>query len=73
MVPVFPPQVVLVYNSSEEHLMPVPGAAVHWLDGNKPLDVPVCGFKNDNPKCLTSQWMIGPNTGPNAAIQTLEQ
>ncbi|XP_015246773.1 PREDICTED: atrial natriuretic peptide receptor 1-like, partial [Cyprinodon variegatus] len=51
-------QVVLVYNSSEEHLMPVPGAAVHWLDGNKPLDVPVCGFKNDNPKCLTKTITI---------------
>lgn len=49
-------QTVLVYNSAEEHLTVVPGTTVHWLGGECPPDVPVCGFKNDNPACLTSQW-----------------
>uniref|UniRef100_A0A674PI81 Guanylate cyclase n=1 Tax=Takifugu rubripes TaxID=31033 RepID=A0A674PI81_TAKRU len=34
---------------AEEHLTVVPGTTVHWLGGNCPPDVPVCGFKNDNP------------------------
>uniref|UniRef100_A0A3Q1JDN1 Guanylate cyclase n=1 Tax=Anabas testudineus TaxID=64144 RepID=A0A3Q1JDN1_ANATE len=49
-------QIVLVYNSSEEQLTAVPGTDLHWLGGVRPPDVPVCGFKNDNPICLASQW-----------------
>lgn len=49
-------QIVLVYNSSEEQLTAIPGTALHWLGGVRPPDVPVCGFKNDNPICLASQW-----------------
>lgn len=48
-------QIVLVYNSSEEQLNATAGAALHWPGGVVPPDVPVCGFKNDNPACLTSQ------------------
>uniref|UniRef100_A0A671W5S0 Guanylate cyclase n=1 Tax=Sparus aurata TaxID=8175 RepID=A0A671W5S0_SPAAU len=50
-------QVILVYNSSEEQLTAIPGTALHWLGGVRPPDVPVCGFKNDNPICLASQRM----------------
>uniref|UniRef100_A0A7N8XCJ7 Guanylate cyclase n=1 Tax=Mastacembelus armatus TaxID=205130 RepID=A0A7N8XCJ7_9TELE len=42
--------------SLEEQLTAVPGTALHWLGGVCPPDVPVCGFKNDNPICLASQW-----------------
>lgn len=51
-------QMVLVYNSSEEHLTEVRGAALHWLGGTVPLDIPFCGLKNDNPKCLTKTITI---------------
>uniref|UniRef100_A0A7N9ATK5 Guanylate cyclase n=1 Tax=Mastacembelus armatus TaxID=205130 RepID=A0A7N9ATK5_9TELE len=40
----------------QEQLTAVPGTALHWLGGVCPPDVPVCGFKNDNPICLASQW-----------------
>ncbi|MEQ2169354.1 hypothetical protein GOODEAATRI_024374 [Goodea atripinnis] len=63
----------LVYNSSEEKLTAVPGTSLHWPGGSIPLDVPFCGLKNDNPKCLTSQWIIGPNMGPNSVIQNVDQ
>ncbi|XP_068180916.1 atrial natriuretic peptide receptor 1-like isoform X2 [Antennarius striatus] len=46
-------QMVLVYNSSEEWLTAIPGASLRWLGGICPPDVPVCGFKNENPACLT--------------------
>uniref|UniRef100_A0A8D0D6P9 Guanylate cyclase n=1 Tax=Sander lucioperca TaxID=283035 RepID=A0A8D0D6P9_SANLU len=49
-------KIVLVYNSSEEQLTAIPGTTLQWLGGVRPRDVPVCGFKNDNPACLTSQW-----------------
>uniref|UniRef100_A0A8C4DTD9 Guanylate cyclase n=1 Tax=Dicentrarchus labrax TaxID=13489 RepID=A0A8C4DTD9_DICLA len=49
-------QIVLVYNSSEEQLTALPGTTLHWLGGVCPPDVPICGFKNDNPICLASQW-----------------
>lgn len=45
-------QIVMVFNSSEEQLTTVPGTQLHWLSGTWPQDVPVCGFKNDNPLCL---------------------
>uniref|UniRef100_A0A673A1S2 Guanylate cyclase n=1 Tax=Sphaeramia orbicularis TaxID=375764 RepID=A0A673A1S2_9TELE len=49
--------IVMVFNSSEEQLTAVPGTSVHWLGGVCPPDIPVCGFKNDNPICLASQRM----------------
>ncbi|XP_034729528.1 atrial natriuretic peptide receptor 2-like [Etheostoma cragini] len=51
-------QIVLVYNSSEEQLTAIPGTTLQWLGGVPPLDVPVCGFKNDNPACLTKTVTI---------------
>ncbi|XP_072249554.1 atrial natriuretic peptide receptor 1-like [Leuresthes tenuis] len=51
-------QIVMEYNSSEEQLTAVPGTALHWLGGAPPVDVPVCGFKNDNPVCLTKTITI---------------
>uniref|UniRef100_A0A7N8WQ17 Guanylate cyclase n=1 Tax=Mastacembelus armatus TaxID=205130 RepID=A0A7N8WQ17_9TELE len=51
-------QVVMVYNSLEEQLTAVPGTALHWLGGVCPPDVPVCGFKNDNPICLAKTFTI---------------
>uniref|UniRef100_A0A7N6A0H3 Atrial natriuretic peptide receptor 1 n=1 Tax=Anabas testudineus TaxID=64144 RepID=A0A7N6A0H3_ANATE len=51
-------QIVLVYNSSEEQLTAVPGTDLHWLGGVRPPDVPVCGFKNDNPICLAKTITI---------------
>ncbi|KAM6910548.1 atrial natriuretic peptide receptor 1-like [Xenentodon cancila] len=51
-------QMVLVYNSFEEQLTAVPGTSLHWLGGACPPDVPFCGFKNDNPICLTKTITI---------------
>ncbi|XP_060889362.1 atrial natriuretic peptide receptor 1-like [Labrus mixtus] len=51
-------QIVLVYNSSEEQLTAIPGTSLHWLGGVCPPDVPVCGFKNDNPICLAKTITI---------------
>ncbi|XP_075937386.1 atrial natriuretic peptide receptor 1-like [Anarhichas minor] len=51
-------QIVLVYNSSEEQLTATPGTTLHWPGGVIPPDVPVCGFKNDNPVCLTKTVTI---------------
>ncbi|KAM4736450.1 LOW QUALITY PROTEIN: atrial natriuretic peptide receptor 1-like [Anableps anableps] len=51
-------QVVRTYRSSEEKLEEVSGAVLFWLGGTKPLDIPFCGLKNDNPKCLTKTITI---------------
>ncbi|KAK5861662.1 hypothetical protein PBY51_017120 [Eleginops maclovinus] len=51
-------QIVLMYNSSEEQLTAKPGTTLHWRGGVCPLDVPVCGFKNDNPVCATKTVTI---------------
>ncbi|XP_061885774.1 atrial natriuretic peptide receptor 1 [Entelurus aequoreus] len=51
-------QMVLVYNSLEEQLTAIPGTSLHWLGGVCPPDIPVCGFKNDNPVCLTKTITI---------------
>ncbi|XP_041843652.1 atrial natriuretic peptide receptor 1-like isoform X2 [Melanotaenia boesemani] len=51
-------QIALVYNSSEEQLTEVPGTTLYWLSGAPPPDVPVCGFKNENPVCLTKTITI---------------
>lgn len=48
-------QVVSVYNSSLKQMIPEPGMKVHWLKGVPPPDIPVCGFKYDNPSCLASK------------------
>uniref|UniRef100_A0A8C4DR91 Guanylate cyclase n=1 Tax=Dicentrarchus labrax TaxID=13489 RepID=A0A8C4DR91_DICLA len=44
------------HGCSEEQLTALPGTTLHWLGGVCPPDVPICGFKNDNPICLASQW-----------------
>uniref|UniRef100_A0A8D3DDY7 Guanylate cyclase n=1 Tax=Scophthalmus maximus TaxID=52904 RepID=A0A8D3DDY7_SCOMX len=51
-------QIVLVYNSSEEQLTVIPGTTLHWPGGARPPDVPVCGFKNENPVCVASQGFL---------------
>uniref|UniRef100_A0A8C8G4D3 Guanylate cyclase n=1 Tax=Oncorhynchus tshawytscha TaxID=74940 RepID=A0A8C8G4D3_ONCTS len=48
-------QIVLVYNGSQKKLRALPGMDIQWPGGAAPLDVPVCGFKNDNPACLARQ------------------
>ncbi|XP_029592867.1 atrial natriuretic peptide receptor 1 isoform X1 [Salmo trutta] len=45
-------QIVSVYNGSQKKLRALPGMDIQWPGGAAPLDVPVCGFKNDNPACL---------------------
>ncbi|KAK1896237.1 Atrial natriuretic peptide receptor 1 [Dissostichus eleginoides] len=50
--------IVLVYNSSEEQLSANPGTTLHWLGGVRPRDVPFCGFKNENPVCVTKTVTI---------------
>uniref|UniRef100_A0A669CJG0 Guanylate cyclase n=1 Tax=Oreochromis niloticus TaxID=8128 RepID=A0A669CJG0_ORENI len=49
-------QIAMVYSTTEEHLTAVPGTHLHWLGGAPPPDFPVCGFKNDIPVCLASQY-----------------
>ncbi|XP_028280834.1 atrial natriuretic peptide receptor 1-like [Parambassis ranga] len=51
-------QIVMVYNSSEERLTAIPGTSLQWPGGVRPPDVPVCGFKNDNPTCLAKTITI---------------
>ncbi|XP_035463429.2 atrial natriuretic peptide receptor 1-like isoform X2 [Scophthalmus maximus] len=51
-------QIVLVYNSSEEQLTVIPGTTLHWPGGARPPDVPVCGFKNENPVCVAKTITI---------------
>ncbi|XP_072226722.1 atrial natriuretic peptide receptor 1 isoform X1 [Leuresthes tenuis] len=46
-------QVVCVYNSSTKQLVLQKGLNFQWPGGSPPQDVPKCGFKNDNPACLT--------------------
>uniref|UniRef100_A0A4W5N2V5 Guanylate cyclase n=1 Tax=Hucho hucho TaxID=62062 RepID=A0A4W5N2V5_9TELE len=50
--------IVLVYNGSQKKLRALPGMDIQWPGGAAPLDVPVCGFKNDNPACLARQWTL---------------
>ncbi|KAI2652670.1 Atrial natriuretic peptide receptor 1 [Labeo rohita] len=45
-------QIVSVYNGSQKRMIPEPGMKVYWLKGSPPPDIPLCGFKNDNPACL---------------------
>uniref|UniRef100_A0A8C2A223 Atrial natriuretic peptide receptor 1 n=1 Tax=Cyprinus carpio TaxID=7962 RepID=A0A8C2A223_CYPCA len=44
-------QIVAVYNGTQKQMKILPGMAVQWPGGSIPLDVPLCGFKNDNPAC----------------------
>uniref|UniRef100_A0A9J8C7J1 Guanylate cyclase n=1 Tax=Cyprinus carpio carpio TaxID=630221 RepID=A0A9J8C7J1_CYPCA len=42
-----------IYISS--YLKYITGMKVYWLKGSPPPDIPLCGFKNDNPACLASE------------------
>uniref|UniRef100_A0AAR2JN92 Guanylate cyclase n=1 Tax=Pygocentrus nattereri TaxID=42514 RepID=A0AAR2JN92_PYGNA len=47
---------VTFYTSvSVKQMVLEPGMKVHWLKGTPPPDIPLCGFKNDNPACLASK------------------
>uniref|UniRef100_A0A673HQE2 Guanylate cyclase n=1 Tax=Sinocyclocheilus rhinocerous TaxID=307959 RepID=A0A673HQE2_9TELE len=50
--------IVSVYNGSQKRMIPEPGMKVYWLKGSPPPDIPLCGFKNDNPACLASELVI---------------
>ncbi|KAF7686363.1 hypothetical protein HF521_015725 [Silurus meridionalis] len=45
-------QIVSVYNSSLKQMIPETGMKVYWLTGSPPPEIPVCGFKYDNPSCV---------------------
>ncbi|XP_053743556.1 atrial natriuretic peptide receptor 1-like [Synchiropus splendidus] len=51
-------KIVLMYKTPDEQLTAVPERSVQWPGGVCPLDIPVCGFKNDNPACLTEAVTI---------------
>ncbi|XP_072317472.1 atrial natriuretic peptide receptor 1 [Eucyclogobius newberryi] len=51
-------QIVMVFTGFDETLALVPGTQLHWLSGAPPRDVPLCGFKNDNPLCLAKTITI---------------
>lgn len=55
-------QIVAVYNGTQKQMKILPGMAIQWPGGSIPLDVPLCGFKNDNPAChartITMHQMI---------------
>uniref|UniRef100_A0A8D3BSJ9 Guanylate cyclase n=1 Tax=Scophthalmus maximus TaxID=52904 RepID=A0A8D3BSJ9_SCOMX len=40
--------------STFQQLTVIPGTTLHWPGGARPPDVPVCGFKNENPVCVAS-------------------
>uniref|UniRef100_A0A671M3L5 Guanylate cyclase n=1 Tax=Sinocyclocheilus anshuiensis TaxID=1608454 RepID=A0A671M3L5_9TELE len=44
-------QTVAVYNGTQKQMKILPGMAIQWPGGNIPWDLPLCGFKNDNPAC----------------------
>ncbi|XP_060916143.1 atrial natriuretic peptide receptor 1 [Labrus mixtus] len=46
-------QVVCLYNSSVKQLVMQSGRSFQWPGGETPADIPECGFKNDNPACLS--------------------
>uniref|UniRef100_A0AAY4CX94 Guanylate cyclase n=1 Tax=Denticeps clupeoides TaxID=299321 RepID=A0AAY4CX94_9TELE len=46
-------QIVSIYNGMEKRMIPVPNMTVHWPGGTVPLDIPKCGFTNENPACHT--------------------
>ncbi|KAI1901470.1 hypothetical protein AGOR_G00034770 [Albula goreensis] len=45
-------QIVSVYNGTLKQMVSEPGMKIQWPGGTVPLDMPICGFKNDNPICL---------------------
>ncbi|XP_054619251.1 atrial natriuretic peptide receptor 1-like isoform X3 [Dunckerocampus dactyliophorus] len=46
-------QVVCVYDGARKQLVMQNGWSFQWPAGSPPADIPVCGFRNDNPACLT--------------------
>ncbi|KAJ8398494.1 hypothetical protein AAFF_G00427490 [Aldrovandia affinis] len=46
-------QIVSVYNGTQKQMVSMPGKKIQWPGGTVPSDVPFCGFKNDNPACIT--------------------
>ncbi|XP_056331781.1 atrial natriuretic peptide receptor 1 [Danio aesculapii] len=44
-------QIVAVYNGTQKEMNILPGMAIQWPGGKVPMDVPTCGFKNENPAC----------------------
>uniref|UniRef100_A0A4W6DBB1 Guanylate cyclase n=1 Tax=Lates calcarifer TaxID=8187 RepID=A0A4W6DBB1_LATCA len=48
-------------NTSTFQLTAIPGTTLHW-PGGVPPDVPVCGFKNDNPICLAETLILKKQT-----------
>uniref|UniRef100_A0AAY4CYI6 Guanylate cyclase n=1 Tax=Denticeps clupeoides TaxID=299321 RepID=A0AAY4CYI6_9TELE len=49
---VFQVPIVSIYNGMEKRMIPVPNMTVHWPGGTVPLDIPKCGFTNENPCVL---------------------
>nr|XP_055066153.1 atrial natriuretic peptide receptor 1 [Misgurnus anguillicaudatus]XP_055066154.1 atrial natriuretic peptide receptor 1 [Misgurnus anguillicaudatus] len=45
-------QIVAVYNGTQKQMKILSGKSIQWPGGDIPLDVPLCGFKNENPACL---------------------
>uniref|UniRef100_A0A8K9V9Q1 Guanylate cyclase n=1 Tax=Oncorhynchus mykiss TaxID=8022 RepID=A0A8K9V9Q1_ONCMY len=62
--------IVSVYNGSQKKLRALPGMDIQWPGGAAPLDVPVCGFKNDNPACLARQWTPSSNLSSHCLSHT---
>ncbi|XP_071988641.1 atrial natriuretic peptide receptor 1-like [Engystomops pustulosus] len=52
-------QIVTIYNGTLRRMVPIPGQAIHWPgNGVPPLDVPPCGFDNNNPACKKTSFSI---------------
>uniref|UniRef100_A0A3B4FW74 Guanylate cyclase n=1 Tax=Pundamilia nyererei TaxID=303518 RepID=A0A3B4FW74_9CICH len=64
-------QVVCVYNSSIKQLILQNGLNFHWPKGSPPPDIPKCGFKNNNPACLTSTNLSLHFPSPQISTHTL--
>ncbi|XP_030637651.1 atrial natriuretic peptide receptor 1 [Chanos chanos] len=45
-------QIVAVYNGTQKQMATLPEMKIQWPGGTVPLNIPFCGFKNDNPACL---------------------
>ncbi|KAK3572282.1 hypothetical protein QTP86_030272 [Hemibagrus guttatus] len=45
-------EIVAVYNGTKKQMETLPGMSFHWPGGSVPPDMPLCGFKNDNPVCI---------------------
>ncbi|KAG9468776.1 hypothetical protein GDO78_021977 [Eleutherodactylus coqui] len=52
-------QIVATYNGTLRTIVKVPGLEIHWPgNGVPPLDVPPCGFDNNNPACKKTSFSI---------------